>query len=310
MKLSVSTFLATIALAILVAPTAKGQIVVADYTDDFPGEVGSPNHLGFEFPNIAPGWQYLWNAPSDWTVTPGSGDPMNPPEFNEGSSATRAGGLFGNPTNYVDLLPNFETPVWTIFTPDGSNNAAGTGGSYMQIGRGQIQPGMTHFQGDFPPDSAPILEQDDRFAIAAFTVSAPGLYEIQRSQAVIFGSGNPQNPNSWVDPNNPTIGEALTGEDGLRIAIHVNSDPLLFDQRTGRNATPKQFIFDTPLGFLNAGDTIYVGVAAGNNDYSDFSLFDYSIVRTAVPEPTTSALMLLGCCGALVSRRRARREQA
>lgn len=59
------------------------------------------------------------------------------------------------------------------------------------------------------------------------------------------------------------------------------------------------------LGYVNAGDIIFVSVAPNGNNYADNYFIDYDIV--AVPEPSVAILSL---CGILVSLVMIRRRQA
>lgn len=113
----------------------------------------------------------------------------------------------------------------------------------------------------------------DRYAIAAYTVSEAGHYEITDSLITRDGANG----------------------DGLEVSIHVNDQPVtqllsLSPASTGN--------FDTALGNLSVGDTIYVGVGpdgpgAGSGKGADGASFDFSISLAQGPaEPVSVSIDL------------------
>ena len=97
----------------------------------------------------------------------------------------------------------------------------------------------------------------DRYAIAAFTVGEAGEYEITNSLITRDGM--------WGD--------------GVEVSVHVNNEPVT---QLLSVAPESSGSFDTVLGNLSAGDTIYVGVGpdgpgAGSNKGNDGTTFDFSI---------------------------------
>src|SRR5262249_37328684 len=105
-----------------------------------------------------------------------------------------------------------------------------------------------------------------RYAIAAYTVTSSGPYEL----------------------DNATLGRASTvtgpGIDGDEVLVFVNNtggSPLL--RRTalrGGRSTP----FNTSLGLLNAGDTVYVAVGALASDSYDAFTLNFTLNRVVPRE--------------------------
>ena len=95
-----------------------------------------------------------------------------------------------------------------------------------------------------------------RFAIAAWTVQEDGFYEID---------------NSFLTTDSQS--------GGIDVVIHVNDqDPVSRTRLQGEGLN-----FDTALGFLEAGDVIYVGFGGAENDAGDTFTHDFSIVTTDGP---------------------------
>ena len=114
----------------------------------------------------------------------------------------------------------------------------------------------------------------NRYTIASYTVPLAGAYDI----------------NGFID----ALG---SGENDL--IVHVNSGAALINLTsvTGNSA------FRAALGFLNAGDTIYVAAGPGATgfDFSDNFAWNFSINR--VPEPATASLLMMAGVVALRRRR-------
>lgn len=109
----------------------------------------------------------------------------------------------------------------------------------------------------------------DHYAIAAYTISADGFYVISNSLIANIDSG---------------------ASNGGEVRVYVNSS--LVDGKT--YADNGSTDFDTGLGILNAGDTIYVAVGPNGNHGSDSFALDFSIA-TAPPAapaiPLASAVL-------------------
>ena len=157
-------------------------------------------------------------------------------------------GEFGTASNYSAL------------THDAWRYRPATVDEFPYLGASSAHPGA----GVDQPESGGI----NRYAIAAFTVSEAGLYEITNSSITREGM--------WGD--------------GLEVSVHVNDLPVtqllsLAPESTGS--------FDTVLGNLSAGDTVYVGVGpdgpgAGSNAGNDGATFDFSISLEAASPVTVT----------------------
>lgn len=95
----------------------------------------------------------------------------------------------------------------------------------------------------------------DRFAIAAYTVGQAGVYLVDRSY--------------YSNTNNG-------GSNGAEVLIHVNGDPAASSTIVPNNGTRS---FDTFLGLLDAGDTVYVGFGPNGHPGSDGFNMDFSVDR-------------------------------
>ncbi|MEX2214537.1 MAG: PEP-CTERM sorting domain-containing protein [Phycisphaeraceae bacterium] len=121
--------------------------VVADYRDDY--QTGGP----------AAGWEYLWNAPSQW-------DGATTPAGNGNT------GPIGDPTFYASL-----NPVGAQYRPDNDTNSAnGLPAAFLQLTSVGGHPGRGSTQAD-----GTVANTLDRYAIAAFTVTEDGEYAITDS---------------------------------------------------------------------------------------------------------------------------------
>lgn len=104
------------------------------------------------------------------------------------------------------------------------------------------------------------------YAIAAYTLGQAGHYGLRDTRLRNAGSSY----------------------DGLDLRVYVN-DLLKFNTQTGAG-DGQAASFDTALGWLQAGDRIYVAVGSRENDLSDSFSLRYAI---EIPEPSALALMLL-----------------
>jgi hypothetical protein len=130
---------------------------VAHYLDNF----NTPGQL-------APGWQFLWNAPTGWVAGGYSGvETTNP--------------LGNSQTPYLALLP---TPTGTVWTPSGGPpSSPHEPDGFLQLGSvgGQVfgSPGFGSRQGQ---------NTVERYAIAAFTLLHDGIYAIDQSSLTVSNS--------------------------------------------------------------------------------------------------------------------------
>ena len=214
--------------------------IVARYRGDFQGTA------------MPDGWQYLWNAPSDWDGS----------ESTDGSD-----GAIGSVADY-ELL-SWSGSKWS---PDGDgNNSNGKPGNYLGLTSTGGHPGRGSSQ------SEGIGNSQARYAIAAFTVPVSASYGI-------------------VNSSYSTVTSAGNGNDVL---VHVNgNDPLLNVVIPASVGTGS---FDVTLGWLEAGDTVYVATGPRDHDGNDSFTWDFQIA--IIPEPATLSLLGLGAL-ALIRRRR------
>jgi hypothetical protein len=184
-------------------------------------------------------------------------------------------GTIGTPANYTSLLPTTD-PVY-YYDCDGINGVPGPEpGAYVYLG---LLPPTDLNAGQPGGHPGPGRDQDssgiERYAIAAYTLSTGGTVSI----------------------TNSLLTNANWSADGLDIKVYVNSNstPLLSaSTQGGRGQTTS---FDGGLGVLTAGDTIYVAIGSNGSDSADAFSLRYDI--TAVPEPSTFALLGIGAFGLL-----------
>lgn len=126
----------------MMSPDVSARIFVANYRADF--KVDAP---------LASGWQYLWNAPSDWVENASSGDLRS--------------GFVGVPGEYVPLQD-----AGDVWTPDGD-----------AVGSNNFPAGFLKLSatGGHPGKHTDLSNLRDRYAIAAFSVPFEGNYAIENS---------------------------------------------------------------------------------------------------------------------------------
>jgi hypothetical protein len=97
---------------------------------------------------------------------------------------------------------------------------------------------------------------NQRYSIAAFTIPADGIYSIN---------------DSLIDTN--------TSGDGVNIQWHTAGGPV-----NSLGQFPSNFVgnFDSEIGFLQAGQTLYVGVGANSGKGNDGIAWDFSIQWQAI----------------------------
>lgn len=146
-------------------------------------------------------------------------------------------GGIGNPSSYANLVPS-----GSIYTPDGDSNFSNNSpAAYLQLSSSGGHPGA----------NAGAAGVKDRYAIAAFTVPAAGYHKITNSRV-----------------------RGVSGGTGLHLVAHTGSNPAAVELRTTADT---QESFDTLLGFLPAGETIYVAVGPDGNSSSDSFTLDFTV---------------------------------
>ncbi|MCA9247979.1 MAG: right-handed parallel beta-helix repeat-containing protein [Planctomycetales bacterium] len=98
----------------------------------------------------------------------------------------------------------------------------------------------------------------DRFVIAAYTVDSDGFYAIADS----------------------FLSKRSSKGDGIDLVVHVNDYRPVFVSSAGAGLD-EAIDFDVEIGFLQAGDTIYVAFGPGDSPTSDNFEADFSIARAA-----------------------------
>ncbi|MEC5129680.1 autotransporter-associated beta strand repeat-containing protein [Verrucomicrobiales bacterium BCK34] len=161
-----------------------------------------------------------------------------------------AGGPFGNAANYLSMLS-----AGSYWTSDG--NADGTDSNPDRYVR------LTSTGGHPGAGANDAHSSVERYAIAAYTVSEDGSYTVS---------------DSFISRGNSSF------NDGGRVDIFVN-DTLINSVMVKPGGSVD---FDTALGDLVAGDTIYIGAGTNGNAGSDGFNWDFSIQKATVLAFTVS----------------------
>jgi len=163
-------------------------------------------------------------------------------------------GTIGDPSSYANLQAS-----GSLYTPDGDQNFTNSPpAGYLQLAS----------SGGHPGNAAGGAGERDRYAIAAYTVPFSGYFKLTNSM----------------------IQQSSASSSGLNLIAHVDANPFAANLITySTNACS----FDTLLGFLNAGQTIYVAVGPdGNSAYDsfalEFSVATYDPTGTTNPWPLTT----------------------
>ena len=158
-----------------------------------------------------------------------------------------AKGAIGNPAHYQVLL-------WSgnDYNADGKSPLPRADpGAYVRLGRDGGHPGRGSQQSQ---------AKIDYYAIAAYAIQpadGPGYYRLAHS--------------------------GLRRGNGLEVLVHLGGREPLFSSKVLKDPNPAA-TFDTNIGLLTPGDTVYVAVGPDGNDGSDsFSDFDFSIIRESGP---------------------------
>ena len=137
------------------------EITVADYVDDF------------DSATTADGWQYLWNAPEQWEANSALGD--------LGSGAI-------TDTGSLTPLRSTGSGIWTA---DGDANGMNNGpANFLRLGKGFGIPGTPAGIYTLENQASTTIRyqqnQQDRFAVAGFTIENSGSYAAHRQ---LFANG-------------------------------------------------------------------------------------------------------------------------
>ena len=201
-----------------IAPYSESGEGVAGYRADFQGVTPKA------------GWSYLWNPPSGWVAGGASGDGSSNP--------------IGTSSQYAPLLWN-----GSQWTPDGdATNGNNQPAGFLRCDANGGHPGLGATQ------AGAVGNALDRYAIAAFTVSRAGTYQVTESLLSRGTSGN-------------------TGID-LRVSVGDSEVPGL--AVTDYNVTAAT-AFDGAIGTVQSNDTIYVAVGPHDNAGSDGFALDFAL---------------------------------
>jgi hypothetical protein len=193
---------------------------------------------------LEPVADYQTDFAATGTLTPGWQYLWNQPDnwVAGGAIGDVTTGSIGNSASFMPLV----FAGAGLWTPSGNTDFAHDPDGYLRLAPWGGHPGRGT---SYPAGNL------ERYAIAAYTVTSSGMYEL----------------------DNATLGRPSTvtgpGIDGIDVLVFVNntgSSPLLSQTvPTGGSL----ITFNTSLGLLNAGDTVYVAVGAMASDaYDGFTL--------------------------------------
>ncbi|MFT5303355.1 MAG: hypothetical protein ACI814_004174, partial [Mariniblastus sp.] len=160
-----------------------------------------------------------------------------------GLDVNRRSGAIDDPTSFLPL----ENAGNGFFTADGDLDGRNSSpDSYLRLSShgGLVGAGYR----------TPVYH--DRFAIAAFTVPNSGLYAINDSFLRVDQLSN----------------------DGVELFVQVGDQGLAFESPLVVQGG-SQKSFDVELGYLQKGDTVYVGFGANGNHISDYFETDFELIR-------------------------------
>lgn len=163
-----------------------------------------------------------------------------PAGWSVGVTGDQASGFIGVPTEYRPLNL-VESAYYADTDTIGGNNAPS---GFLRLTATGGHPGL----------AAGTVNKRPRHAIAAYTVQVGGLYAIENSSLSVSNSAS----------------------DGVEVLVFPGRSEAVL-RRTATFAQAANF--DVEIGYLDAGQTIYVAIGPGATATSDGFLMDFSIVR-------------------------------
>jgi hypothetical protein len=171
-----------------------------------------------------------------------------------------AGGTTGNvSTGSIGDTASFRPLVFAgtgLWTPSGNTNFNHDPDGYLQLAPWGGHPGRGT---SYPAGNL------ERYAIAAYTVTSSGMYELD---------------NATLGRASAMTGPGIDGDEVLVFVNNTGSSPLL------RQTVPtggSSITFNTSLGMLNAGDTVYVAVGAMAFDTDDGFTLEFTLNLVFTP---------------------------
>lgn len=157
-----------------------------------------------------------------------------------GTTGDQASGFIGSPLDYRAMVL-FGSSYYADGDSTGGNNAPS----------GFLRLSAT---GGHPGPAAGVTNKRARYAIAAFTVATGGHYAIEES----------------------SISLSNAGSDGVEVLVLPGKSEAVFRTMASPAAAAS---FDTEIGYLDAGQTIYVAFGPGTTASNDAFLMNFSVVR-------------------------------
>lgn len=162
---------------------------------------------------------------------------------------TNVGGPFGDPTCYVELV--WDQPSHAYRHPQHGSQLNEF--YYVRAHREGGHPGKGNTQS---------RDKLDHYSITAYTVPEEGVYRLEAG---------------WLERR---WARRWDQDHVMDIAVHVNDREVSMRDYCDRSSFVS---FRKPLGMLQAGDTIYVGVGPNGVDHDDKFRWGYYIVRESEP---------------------------
>jgi hypothetical protein len=181
-------------------------------------------------------------------------------------------GVIGDPSHYVFLLPTTNSSYY--YDADGIDGLAGADEPASFVYMGVLDstrptpgvPGGHPGRGFSMPTSGGI----ERYAIAAFTIPT---------------SGN-------VSIVNSLLTNADTSSDGLHLRVYAGNSATAAYEGYTLPGLDSSLGFDTSLGYLAAGEKIYVGIGGNGDEFYDTFRLRYTIDVTVVPAPSSLTCLI------------------